>query len=101
MVVVVMKFNSRCFSPMLRYIRHLLLLSEHLNLHLLLLGQRHEVIEYIAAAVAVMRGRHIFSLVALAKVKLGTICRAISSVGVLGEIGQVRVACRGICRVEV
>lgn len=37
---------------MLRYIRHLLLLGQHLNLHLLLLGQRHEIVEHVAPAIS-------------------------------------------------
>ena len=35
--VVVVHFDARSLRPVLRYIRHLLLFCQHLNLHLLLL----------------------------------------------------------------
>ena len=72
MAMVVVHFDARCFRSMLRYIRHLLLFCQHLNLHLLLLWKRHEIVEHVSATVAVMR-RHIFVLVAVIKVELGTI----------------------------
>ena len=70
--VVVVHFDARCFRSMLRYIRHLLLFCQHLNLHLLLLRKRHEIVEHVSATIAVMR-RHIFVLVTIFKVELGTI----------------------------
>ena len=71
--VIVMQFYSGCLRTMLSYIGHLLLLGQHLNLHLLLLWKRHEVVEYVTPTIAVMRRRHIFSVIAITKVKLSTI----------------------------
>ena len=60
---------------MLCDIRHLLLLSQHLYLHLLLLRQRHEVVEDVTPTITV----HIFSVV----LKFCTIRGAVSLVQVI------------------
>lgn len=63
-VIAVVHFDSRSFSSVLSYIGHLLLLSEHLNLHLLLFRERHEVIENVTTIISwCILTRHIFGVI--------------------------------------
>ena len=80
---------------MLRDVRHLLLLSEHLNLHLLLLRKGHEVIEHVLLLVAARL--HIFAVCALAVVEVGAVGRAISPERPVGNVAEVSVAARLAC----
>ena len=60
---------------MLRNIGHLLLFGEHLNLHLLLLGEGHEVIEDVFCMIFILyqaNCRHIFVHLAFAELKVST-----------------------------
>ena len=45
---VVVHADAGRFGPVLRDVRHLLLLGQHLNLRLLLLRKRHKIVQYIS-----------------------------------------------------
>ena len=73
--MVLIELDAGSFGPVLRNIGHLLLFGEHLNLHLLLLGEGHEVIEDVFCMIFILNHancRHIFVHLALAELKVST-----------------------------
>ena len=91
LIVVIVHAHTGRFCPMLRDISHLLLLSQHLYLHLLLLRQGHEVVEDVTATITV----HIFCVV----LKFSPIRRAVSLVHVIvtAVLPTRQVVCIGSC----
>ena len=105
LVVVLIELDTGSFGSVLRNIGHLLLFGEHLNLHLLLLGEGHEVIEDVFCMIFILyqaNCRHIFVHLTLAELKVSTFIWAIPSIKILPDIRQVttHARCR-ICSTEV
>ena len=78
-VLIIVHSDPGRFSPVLRDIGHLLLLAQHLNLSLLLLGYGKEIVQRVFLWVILrISPRHIFCQRAVGKFKWIAIARAIS-----------------------
>ena len=90
---------------MLCYVGHLLLLCQHLNLHLLLFWQLHEVVEHVFLRASLMSAPfiHIFSNSATyaSIVKVLPLDRPITAVLLRTQISEVSIASKGIGRAKV
>ena len=92
LIVVLIELDARSFGAVLRNIGHLLLFCEHLNLHLLLLWEGHEIIEDVFGMIFSLyqtNCRHIFVHLTLGKFKLSSCIWSIPSIKILPNIRQV------------
>ena len=92
LIVVLIELNTGSFGPVLRNICHLLLFGQHLNLHLLLLWEGHEIIEDVFGMIFILyktNCRHIFVHLTLGKFKLSSCIWSIPSIKILPNIRQV------------
>ena len=105
LIVVLIELDARSFGAVLRNIGHLLLFCEHLNLHLLLLWEGHEIVQHVFSMIFILdhaNCRHIFVHLTLAKFKISSCIRPISSIKILPDIRQITAhTCRRIGRTEV
>ena len=73
LIVVLIELDARSFGTVLRNIGHLLLFCEHLNLHLLLLWEGHEIVQDVFCMIFILHHaycRHIFVHLTLTKFKI-------------------------------
>ena len=73
LIVVLIELYARSFGAVLRNIGHLLLFCEHLNLHLLLLWEGHEIVQDVFGMIFILHHaycRHIFVHLTLTKFKI-------------------------------
>ena len=105
LIVVLIELDSRSFGAVLRDIGHLLLFCEHLNLHLLLLWEGHEIVQDVFSMIFILNHtycRHIFVHLTLTKFKIRSLIWSVSSIKILPDIRQVTAhTCCCICRTEV
>ncbi len=76
---------------MLCYVGHLLLLGKHLNLHLLLLWKRHEIVKYVFF-VTLVNTRYFFAPRSIRIVEIYAIRYPVSFLRTTIEVAQVVVA---------
>ena len=92
LIVVLIELDTGSFGAVLRNIGHLLLFCEHLNLHLLLLWEGHEIVQDVFCMIFILDHAycwHIFVHLTLGKFKLSSCIWSIPSIKILPNIRQV------------
>ena len=92
LIVVLIELDTGSFGAVLRNIRHLLLFCEHLNLHLLLLWEGHEIVQDVFCMIFILHHaycRHIFVHLTLTKFKIVSCIWSFSTIKILPDIRQV------------
>ena len=89
-VVLVVDADPRRFSTVLGDIRHLLLLGQHLNLRLLLLGDGKEIVQHVLFRVILGFEIHIFCSLNRSIAEWIAFVRALPLVRLVGQLGRLR-----------